>query len=86
LWKSAPRAGLRVHLHGQVSTPETTQGETELPTREGESKRDRAGRAEKTKRKQGDNAEASDRNQCLQFPECLEITASPGQSSSLGRV
>lgn len=86
LWKSAPCAGIRVHLHGQVSRPETTQGEQELLKKEGESKRDKAGRAEKTKGKRADNAEASDRNHCLQFPACLELTASPVQSSSLGRV
>ena len=84
LWKSVPRTGIRVPLHGQVSRPETKQGEQELPRREKESKRDMAGRAEKTNRRQGDNAEGSDRNQCLQFPECLELTASPVQTSSLG--
>lgn len=84
LWKSAPRAGIRAHLRGQATIPETMQGKQELLRREGESKRDKAGRAEKTNRRQGDNAEASNRNQCLQFPECLELTASSVQNSSLG--
>lgn len=72
-----PCAGISVHLHGQVSRPETTQGEQELLKREGESKRDKAGRAGKTRRKQGYNAETLDKIQCLEFPECLEFTLPP---------